>query len=62
MSVALYLKNKLLSCIDEMLTIEAIRGCPCEDLSEKIEKNTFNLVVAGQFKRGKTSLINSLLG
>lgn len=57
-----HLKNELLRCIDEMLTIEAIRGCPCEELREKIEKNTFNLVVVGQFKRGKTSLINALLG
>lgn len=57
-----HLKNELLRCIDEMLIIEAIRGCPCEELREKIEKNTFNLVVVGQFKRGKTSLINALLG
>lgn len=64
MSVSPYtlLKDQLISTIDEMLTIEAIRGCPCEDLKEKIEKNTFNLVVVGQFKRGKTSLINALLG
>ncbi|MFN3478932.1 MAG: dynamin family protein [Thermodesulfovibrionales bacterium] len=64
MSVTVYshLKSELLRCIDEMLTIEAIRGCPCEELREKIEKNTFNLVVVGQFKRGKTSLINALLG
>lgn len=40
-----HLKNELLRCIDEMLTIEAIRECPCEELREKIEKNTFNLVV-----------------
>ena len=45
-----------------MLAEESIRGCPCEDLREKIETNTFNLVVVGQFKRGKTSLINALLG
>lgn len=57
-----HLKNELLRCIDEMLIIEAIRGCPCEELREKIGKNTFNLVVVGQFKRGKTSLINALLG
>lgn len=64
MSVTVYshLKNELLRCIDDMFSIEAIRGCPCEDLREKIEKNTFNLVVVGQFKRGKTSLINALLG
>jgi GTP-binding protein EngB required for normal cell division len=45
-----------------MLAIESIRGCPCEELRDKIRTNTFNLVVVGQFKRGKTSLINALLG
>jgi GTPase SAR1 family protein len=55
-------KGELLRSIDEMLAEESIRGCPCEDLREKIETNTFNLVVVGQFKRGKTSLINALLG
>lgn len=56
------LKYDLLQCIDEMLAIENIRGCACEELREKIRTNTFNLVVVGQFKRGKTSLINALLG
>ncbi len=56
------LKGLLLRCIDEMLGVDAVRGCPCEELREKIETNTFNLVVVGQFKRGKTSLINALLG
>ncbi len=56
------LKNELLSCIDEMLGIESIRGCPCEELREKIGTDLFNLVVVGQFKRGKTSVINALLG
>lgn len=32
------------------------------ELSEKIEQNRFYLVVVGQFKRGKTSLLNALLG
>ena len=31
-------------------------------LSEKLDKNEFQLVVLGQFKRGKTTLINALLG
>ena len=57
-----HLKRSVMECLDEMLGIEAVRGCPCEDLREKIETNTFNLVVVGQFKRGKTSLINALLG
>lgn len=57
-----HLKEDLLRIIDKMLAHEDIRGCPCEELREKIETNTFNLVVVGQFKRGKTSLINALLG
>lgn len=56
------LKSDLLQCIDDMLAVENIRGCPCEELRDKIRTNTFNLVVVGQFKRGKTSLINALLG
>lgn len=56
------LKTELLNCMDEMLVIENIRGCACEDLKEKVRSNAFNLVVVGQFKRGKTSLINALLG
>ncbi|MFZ5996976.1 MAG: dynamin family protein [Nitrospirota bacterium] len=57
-----HLKAELLHCIDEVSAIEYLRGCPCEELREKIATNTFNLVVVGQFKRGKTSLINALLG
>jgi len=56
------LKSDVLQCMDEMLTVENIRGCACEDLKEKVRSNAFNLVVVGQFKRGKTSLINALLG
>lgn len=56
------LKKELLRCIDDMFAIENIPGCPCEDLRDKVRNNRFNLVVLGQFKRGKTSLINALLG
>ena len=56
------LRGELLRSIDEMLAEENLRGCPCKELREKVETNTFNLVVVGQFKRGKTSLINALLG
>ncbi len=57
-----HLKEQLLECIDDMLAIENIPGCPCEELRKKVHNNVFNLVVLGQFKRGKTSLINALLG
>jgi len=56
------LKADLTACIDDMLTIGNIRSAPCEELRDKIRTDTFNLVVVGQFKRGKTSLINALLG
>lgn len=56
------LKDELLKCIDSITSIEAIPECPCEELREKIQNNVFNLVVLGQFKRGKTTLINALLG
>ena len=56
-----HLKEELLQGINSMLTIEGITGGMCEDLKEKLANNVFNLVVLGQFKRGKTSLINALL-
>ena len=51
-SIYAQLKSDLLDCTDEMLAIENIRGCGCEELREKIRSNAFNLVVVGQFKRG----------
>ncbi len=56
------LKDELLGHIDGLMQVEAVRGCPCGELREKLVSSTFNLVVLGQFKRGKTSLINALLG
>ncbi len=57
-----HFKEELVKCIDSILTIESITNDICEELREKIKNNVFNLVVLGQFKRGKTSLINALLG
>ncbi len=57
-----HVKEELVKCIDSILTIEGITGDICKELREKIDNNVFNLVVLGQFKRGKTSLINALLG
>ncbi|MDI6889518.1 MAG: dynamin family protein [Thermodesulfovibrionales bacterium] len=55
------LKEEILKSIDSMTAIESIPGCPCEELKDKLQNNVFNLVVLGQFKRGKTTLINALL-
>jgi GTPase SAR1 family protein len=57
-----HLKEELVKCTDSISTIDSIPASICEELIEKIENNVFNLVVLGQFKRGKTSLINALLG
>ncbi len=56
------LKDQLLMLIDESSSMESVSECPCDELREKILKNRFNLVVVGQFKRGKTTFINALLG
>jgi tRNA U34 5-carboxymethylaminomethyl modifying GTPase MnmE/TrmE len=56
------LKKELLRMIDEVSALDAVSECPCSELRDKILQNRFNLVVVGQFKRGKTTLINALLG
>ncbi|MFP5212321.1 MAG: dynamin family protein [Acidobacteriota bacterium] len=56
------LKGRLMGCIDRMAAMERVSGYPCMELREKVEADVFNLVVVGQFKRGKTCFINALLG
>ncbi len=56
------LKHEIVKCIDSIMTIDGISCNICKELHEKVENNVFNLVVLGQFKRGKTTLINALLG
>ncbi|MEW6586131.1 MAG: dynamin family protein [Nitrospirota bacterium] len=57
-----HLKEELEKCLNSVPAIEGIPAGICKELKEKIANNVFNLVVLGQFKRGKTSLINALLG
>jgi|GEM_PF-87490 len=54
--------GEVLYCIDQLSSLDSIRGIAYEELTEKVLTNAFNLVVVGQFKRGKTTLINALLG
>ena len=56
------LKDELLICVDSMRDTEGVPDILLEELGDKIRNNVFNLVVLGQFKRGKTTLINALLG
>lgn len=56
------LKEELMVCINSLQKIENHSDGIYAELKDKIQNNVFNLVVLGQFKRGKTSLINALLG
>lgn len=49
-------------CLDDLLNLNGAPQDACRDLKEKITFNAFNIVVVGQFKRGKTSVINALIG
>jgi GTP-binding protein EngB required for normal cell division len=53
---------QLAQALREAATLPAIDREAVAWLEQKLTDQTFNLVVAGQFKRGKSSVINSLLG
>ena len=48
--------------MEQMLDMGLPDRDACLEWKDKLENNTFNLVAVGQFKRGKTCLINALLG
>lgn len=56
------LKERLTYCLEAVSVMESVSAEDCEELQARLATNTFNLVVVGQFKRGKTCLINALLG
>ena len=53
---------ELRACLAEAGRLEGMDRAACVRLSEKFEQHAFNLVVAGEFKRGKSTVINALLG
>ena len=60
-------RSAILSCTDAIVGIAQQRGenAAAEEIREtaaKLTESRFHLAVLGQFKRGKTTLINSLLG
>ena len=57
-----YRRERIFEVIEQMLDLGLSDRDSCLEMKEKLETNTFNLVVVGQFKRGKTCLINALLG
>jgi GTP-binding protein EngB required for normal cell division len=55
-------KGALLSAVEEAAAIPGIPVQPLAALRAKLAEHAFNLVVAGEFKRGKSTVINALLG
>lgn len=54
-------RTELTRCLDEAAHL-GVDPDACGVLRQKLRDMTFNLVVAGQFKRGKSSILNALLG
>jgi len=52
----------LSALVEEAATIPGVDARACVALREKIAQHAFNLVVVGEFKRGKSTVINALLG
>ncbi len=55
-------RAELERCLEEAETLPGIDTATCAWLKEKLSGDIFNLVAAGQFKRGKSTVINALLG
>jgi GTP-binding protein EngB required for normal cell division len=55
-------RSELGRCVDELTALEHVDRDACRWLRTKLRDEIFNLVAAGQFKRGKSSVINALLG
>lgn len=57
-----HIRERISQAAGEMLALNPADRDSCVEARGKLEANAFNLVVVGQFKRGKTCLINALLG
>jgi GTP-binding protein EngB required for normal cell division len=57
-----YVRDALGECLQATAALPGVDLNTCQWLRRKFDEDTFNLVVAGQFKRGKSTLINALLG
>jgi GTP-binding protein EngB required for normal cell division len=55
-------RAQLLRDLDAAAAVPDVDATTLVRLRAKLAANTFNLVVAGEFKRGKSSVINALLG
>jgi GTP-binding protein EngB required for normal cell division len=54
--------TELRACLAEASALEGMDQEACAHLARKLDSHAFNLVVAGEFKRGKSTVINALLG
>jgi len=48
--------------LDRLASLAVVPRETLDDLGQKLDSQRFDLVVVGQFKRGKTSLVNALVG
>jgi len=60
-------KEDLLKALQDLMAVArrrdgAGKAVELSELAGRLETNTFHLVILGQFKRGKSTLINALLG
>jgi GTP-binding protein EngB required for normal cell division len=61
------LRIELINAVEKLEAISQVRGSlkiveNLKEIREKLSQNQFHLVVLGQFKRGKSTFINSLIG
>jgi len=50
------------ACLDEATGLAGIPSAELAALRQRIKADTFNLVAVGEFKRGKSSVLNALIG
>ena len=50
------------ACLGEALDLPAMSGAELDALRERADSRQFSLVTVGEFKRGKSTLINALIG
>ncbi len=49
-------------CIGDVSALSVVAAAALQELLEKIDSHAFNLVIVGEFKRGKSSITNALIG
>ncbi|MGA8572348.1 MAG: dynamin family protein [Desulfobaccales bacterium] len=62
MGVYRELKEDLEGELSRLATLPEVKGPLLTQLLDKLRQNRFNLVILGAFKRGKSTLINALMG